>query len=64
MGEFTISYTMQLGKDFPTMSILNYSLFSDKKLLEGAALSSVNILIVGILFYLSNRIAKKDKERK
>lgn len=64
LGEFTISYTMQLGKDFPTMSILNYSLFSDKKLLEGAALSSVNILIVGILFYLSNRIAKKDKERK
>ena len=60
LGEFTISYSMQLGRDFPTIALVNYSLFSDKKLLEGAALSSVNIIIVVILFYLSNKITEKE----
>lgn len=60
LGEFTISYSMQLGRDFPTIALVNYSLFSDKKLLEGAALSSVNIIIVAILFYLSNKITEKE----
>lgn len=60
LGEFTISYSMQLGRDFPTIALVNYSLFSDKKLLEGAALSSVNIIIVVVLFYLSNKITEKE----
>lgn len=60
LGEFTISYSMQLGRDFPTIALVNYSLFSDKKLLEGAALSSVNIIIVIVLFYLSNKITEKE----
>ena len=51
---------MQLGRDFPTIALVNYSLFSDKKLLEGAALSSVNIIIVVVLFYLSNKITEKE----
>ncbi len=61
LGEFTISYTMQLGTDFPIISIVNYSLYSDKKLLEGAALSSLNVLIVALLFYLSNRLTEDKK---
>ncbi|MGL5744773.1 MAG: ABC transporter permease [Cetobacterium sp.] len=60
LGEFTISYSMQLGRDFPTIALVNYSLFSDKKLLEGAALSSVNIIIVLVLFYVSNKITEKE----
>ena len=60
LGEFTISYSMQLGRDFPTIALVNYSLFSDKKLLEGAALSSVNIIIVLVLFYISNKITEKE----
>ncbi|WP_293723303.1 ABC transporter permease subunit [uncultured Cetobacterium sp.] len=60
LGEFTISYSMQLGRDFPTLALVNYSLFSDKKLLEGAALSSVNIIIVVALFYISNKITEKE----
>lgn len=60
LGEFTISYSMQLGRDFPTIALVNYSLFSGKKFLEGAALSSVNIVIVVILFYLSNKITEKE----
>lgn len=60
LGEFTISYSMQLGRDFPTIALVNYSLFSDKKLLEGAALSSVNIIIVVLLFYISNKITEKE----
>ncbi|MGL4672845.1 MAG: ABC transporter permease, partial [Cetobacterium sp.] len=64
LGEFTISYSMQIGREFPTIALVNYSLFSDKKLLEGAALSSLNILIVIILFYLSNKITEKNQEDK
>ncbi|MDX8335620.1 ABC transporter permease [Candidatus Cetobacterium colombiensis] len=60
LGEFTISYSMQLGREFPTIALVNYSLFSDKKLLEGAALSSINIIIVAVLFYLSNKITEKN----
>ncbi|WP_297596280.1 iron ABC transporter permease [uncultured Cetobacterium sp.] len=59
LGEFTISYSMQLGRDFPTIALVNYSLFTDKKLLEGAALSSLNIFIVGVLFYLSNKLSEQ-----
>lgn len=59
LGEFTISYSMQLGSSFPTISLVTYSLFSDKKLLEGSALSSLNIIIVVILFYMSSKINKK-----
>ncbi|MGL5797909.1 MAG: ABC transporter permease [Cetobacterium sp.] len=62
LGEFTISYSMQLGSDFPTIALVNYSLFSDKKLLESATLSSLNIIIVVILFYLSNKITQKNKK--
>lgn len=61
LGEFTISYSMQLGSTFPTLALVNYSLFSNKKLLEGSALSSLNIIIVLILFYLSNKITKNKK---
>ncbi|MGL4425041.1 MAG: ABC transporter permease [Cetobacterium sp.] len=61
LGEFTISYSMQLGRDFPTIALVNYSLFSDKKLLESATLSSLNIIIVIILFYISNKIVQKNK---
>lgn len=59
LGEFTISYSMQLGRDFPTIALVNYSLFTDKRLLEGAALSSLNIFIVGVLFYLSNKLSEQ-----
>ncbi|MGL4977198.1 MAG: ABC transporter permease [Cetobacterium sp.] len=62
LGEFTISYSMQLGRDFPTIALVNYSLFSNKKLLESATLSSLNIIIVVILFYLSNKITQKNKK--
>ncbi|MGL5377834.1 MAG: ABC transporter permease [Cetobacterium sp.] len=62
LGEFTISYSMQLGRDFPTIALVNYSLFSDKKLLESATLSSLNIIIVIILFYISNKIVQKNKK--
>lgn len=59
LGEFTISYTMQLGKEFPTVALVNYSLYSSKKFLEASALSSVTIFTIIILFYLSNRIKNR-----
>lgn len=60
-GEFTISYTMQLENIFPTISLVNYSLYANKKFLEGASLSSLNILIILILFFISNRIKLNSK---
>lgn len=62
LGEFTLSYTMQLGAEYPTLSLVNYSLYSNKKILEGASLSSLNIIIIGVLFILSNRLLD-EKER-
>ena len=63
LGEFTISYSMQLGKTFPTIALVNYSLYTDKKILEGAALSSLNIVFVAVLFYISTRLNQEiEKE--
>lgn len=62
LGEFTISYTMQLESVFPTISLVNYSLYANKRFLEGASLSSLNIIIVFILFFISNKIKKSSKK--
>lgn len=60
LGEFTISYTMQLGSEFPTIALVNYALYSNKKFLEGAILSSISIIIISTLFYLSSYINKNE----
>ena len=55
-GEFTISYTMQIGDSFPTISLVNYSLITGKKFLESSALSTVIILFLLIIFSLSQKM--------
>ncbi len=49
-GEFTISYTMQLGRSFPTVSLVSNTLISSKRFAEGAALNGVMLIIVTLLF--------------
>jgi thiamine transport system permease protein len=51
-AEFTITYTMQLGRYLPLSSVVNYNLYTNKLFLESAAMSSLNIVIIGILFMI------------
>ncbi|WP_321328850.1 ABC transporter permease subunit [uncultured Ilyobacter sp.] len=59
-GEFTITYTMQVGDIFPVVSLVNYSLASDKKFLESSALSAFNLIIIISLFILSQYLRDRD----
>lgn len=59
-AEFTITYTMQIGSRIPLSSLVNYSLNSNKLFLEGSAMSTLNILIIGGLFTLSTIIQRKN----
>lgn len=58
-AEFTITYTMQLGRYLPLSSVVNYNLYTNKLFLESAAMSSLNILIIGILFMVPYMKRKK-----
>jgi len=58
-AEFTITYTMQLGRYLPLSSVVNYSLYTNKLFLESAAMSSLNIVIIGILFMVPYMRRKK-----
>lgn len=58
LGEFTIAYTMQLGDIYPIISLVNYSLYSNKLFLESGALSSLNVILVMGLYLISNVILK------
>lgn len=58
-GEFTISYTMQLRDVFPLISIVNYSLSSNRFFRESSALGGLNILIIFFIFLISKIIEKK-----
>ena len=60
-AEFSISYTMQIGDYFPTMSIVNYSLSNSKFFLESSALSGFNTLAILILFSGSQLLQLKKK---
>jgi thiamine transport system permease protein len=51
-AEFTIVYTMQLGRSFPLSSVVNYNLYTSKLFLESSAMSSLNIFIIIILFMI------------
>lgn len=59
-GEFTIVYTMQIQDYLPVSSVTNYSLFSQRYYMEGSALSFINIVVIFVLFYISNNISKKE----
>ncbi len=59
-GEFTITYTMQVGDVFPLVSLVNYSLASDKRFLESSSLSALNLIIIISLFILSQYIKDRD----
>lgn len=63
LGEFTLSYTMQIGYVLPTLPLISYSMISSKKYMESSALNSLILVFIFILFYLSNRLLEKDKER-
>ncbi|OQY41279.1 MAG: ABC transporter permease [Fusobacteriia bacterium 4572_74] len=58
-AEFTITYTMQLGRYLPLSSVVNYNLYINKLFLESAAMSSLNIVIIGILFMVPYMRRKK-----
>lgn len=61
-GEFTIAYTMQMQDDFPLVSILNFSLDSMRKVRESGAISSISVLMVFFMFFLSHLIVQKKGE--
>lgn len=59
-GEFTIAYSMQISTHFPVVSVVNYSMLGRKLMMESAAFSGVNVLIVYTIYGLS-QIIVKDK---
>ncbi|MBM7559086.1 ABC transporter permease [Marinitoga litoralis] len=59
-GEFTISYTMQSMDYFPLISNINYSLSNARYYLESQALASLTILIIFIIFNISNFLNKEN----
>ncbi|MGL6065367.1 MAG: ABC transporter permease [Fusobacteriaceae bacterium] len=59
-GEFTIGYTMQISRVFPTLPLVNYSLISEKKFLESSALNTVTLIFLIMIFYISQKILEKD----
>ena len=61
LGEFTLVYTMQLEDLLPLVSLVNYSMVSNKKYLESAAFSSIILITVIGLFVLGEIL--KDKEK-
>jgi thiamine transport system permease protein len=58
-GEFTITYTMQVRDFFPLVSVVNYSLSANRQYLEANALSAFNIVIIIIIFIISNKIKNR-----
>ncbi|BBE32052.1 hypothetical protein OSSY52_21930 [Tepiditoga spiralis] len=61
-GEFTIAYTMQINNSYPLVSLVNYTLSSSRLYKESSALSSLNILIIFFIFYISKIFSKKTKD--
>ncbi len=59
-GEFTLGYTMQLGKSLPTVALTANSLFSSKQFVQGAALNGCMLLIVSFLFILGKILENKQ----
>ena len=61
-GEFTIAYTMQLMNYLPTVSVVNYSMLSNRYFMESSALNGLNIVIVLVVFVIgeviSNRLSR------
>lgn len=60
-GEFTLSYTMQLGENFPTIALVNYSLISSKRFLESSSLNSFLLIFILSIFILSQKILEKSE---
>jgi thiamine transport system permease protein len=58
-GEFTISYTMQSIDYFPLISNVNYKLSTARYYLESQALASITIIVIFIIFNISNFLNKE-----
>lgn len=58
-GEFTITYTMQVRDFFPLVSVVNYSISANRYYLEANALSALNIVIIILIFFISNKIKNR-----
>ncbi|PWJ95249.1 thiamine transport system permease protein [Oceanotoga teriensis] len=58
-GEFTITYTMQLRDYLPLVSVVNFTISSSRLIKESSALSAINVLIIFMLFLISNKIQTK-----
>ena len=59
-GEFTLSFSMKIQNMLPLSSVVNYSLGSMRLLKESAAMSSLNIIILLLIFNISSIILKDD----
>ncbi|NUU97040.1 iron ABC transporter permease [Marinitoga sp. 1138] len=59
-GEFTISYTMQVSNYFPIVSNINYTLSNARYYLESQAMSSITVIIIFLIFYISTSLLKEE----
>ncbi len=62
-GEFTIAYTMGIGRYLPLASTVSYSLASRRMLNEASALSCFNIILITTIFVISGLIPARSKSR-
>lgn len=60
-GEFTLVYIMQIEDILPLVSLVNYSLVSEKKILESSALSSCVVIIILFIFILGEYFKRRDE---
>jgi len=60
-GEFTLTYTMQIYSDLPTLPITGYILSSGHNLSEASALSGVSIIFILCIYFISLQISNKKK---
>lgn len=62
-GEFTIAYTMGIGRYLPLSSTVSYSLASKRMLNEASALSCFNIILITTIFIITGLITAKSDSR-
>jgi thiamine transport system permease protein len=60
-GEFTLAYTMQMQDSFPLLSVTIFSMESMRMTRESAALSTISILLVFLIYLVSQRIVMRRR---
>ncbi len=59
LAEFSIVYTMQARRVFPTLPVVQYAMLARKYIPEAAALSTISLIVVMLIFFVASRYAQR-----